>query len=99
VPVSASLLRVEGGEYYAYTGSTEHVSAVVGLTSGENATALLFGVNAPTTARGGYRQTHSIYQTTGKISCAYLVSALPIQELSGSASYNGTIALNKAGMM
>lgn len=98
-PISASLLRIEGGEYYAYTGSADHVSAVVGLTSGENAVALLFGVNAPTTARGGYRQTHAIYQTTGRISCAYLVSALPIQEVSGAASYNGTIALSKAGMM
>lgn len=99
VPIAASLLRIEGGEYYAYTGSSEHMSAVVGLTSGATAVAVLFGVNAPTTVRGGYRQTHAIYQTTGKISCAYLVSELPIQELSGSASYNGTIALNKPGMM
>lgn len=99
VPISASLIRIEGGEYYAYTASADHVSAVVGLTSGENAVAVLFGVNAPTVARSGYRQTHAIYQTTGKVSCAYLISALPIQELSGSASYNGTIALSKAGLM
>lgn len=98
-PISASLLRIEGGEYYAYTASTEHISAVVGLTSGENAVAVLFGVNAPTAARSGYRQTHAIYQTTGKISCAYLISELAIQEVSGSASYNGTIKLSKAGMM
>lgn len=98
-PLSASLLRLDGGEYYAYTASTEHVSAVVGLTSGENAVAVLFGVNAPTSARSGYRQTHAIYQTTGKISCAYLISELPIQELSGSASYNGTIKVSKAGML
>lgn len=99
VPISASLLRIEGGEYYAYTASSDHFSAVVGLTSGENAVALLFGVNAPTSARSGYRQTHAIYQTTGKISCAYLISELPIQEVSGSASYNGTIKLSKAGLM
>ena len=99
VPLSGSLLRVEGGEYYAYTGSVDHVSAIVGLTSGENAVAVLFGVNAPTVARSGYRQTNAIYQTTGKISCAYLISALPKQEVSGSASYNGTLALSKAGMM
>lgn len=98
-PISASLLRVEGGEYYAYTASAEHISAVVGLTSGENAAAVLFGVNAPTSARSGYYQTHAVYQTTGQISSAYLVSALPIQELSGSASYNGTIKLSKAGLM
>lgn len=99
VPLSGSLLRIEGGEYYAYTASSEHFSAIVGLTSGENAVAVLFGVNAPTSARSGYRQTHAIYQTTGKISCAYLISDLAIQELSGSASYNGTIKLSKPGMM
>ena len=98
-PISASLLRLDGGEYYAYTGSTEHVSAVVGLTNGENAVAVLFGVNAPTVARSGYYQTNAVYQTTGKISCAYLVSALPVQEVSGSANYNGTIAVSKAGML
>lgn len=98
-PQSASLLRLDGGEYYAYTGSTEHVSAVVGLSNGENAVAVLFGVNAPTLSRGNYRQTHAVYQTTGKISCAYLISELPIQEVSGSASYNGTIAVSKAGML
>lgn len=98
-PISASLLRIEGGEYYAYTASTEHISAVVGLTSGENAVAVLFGVNAPISARSGYLQTHAIYQTTGKISCAYLISELPIQEVSGSANYNGTITLSKAGLM
>lgn len=98
-PISASLLRVEGGEYYAYTASADHFSAIVGLTSGENAAAVLFGVNAPINARSGYRQTHAVYQTTGKISCAYLVSELPIVEVSGSASYNGTIKLSKAGLM
>ena len=98
-PIAASLLRLDGGEYYAYTGSAEHVSAVVGLTSGETAVAVLFGVNAPTSARSGYYQTHAVYQTTGKISCAYLISALAIQEVSGSANYNGTIAVSKAGML
>ena len=99
VPISASLLRIEGGEYYAYTASAEHFSAIVGLTSGENAVAVLFGVNAPTSARSGYYQTHAVYQTTGKISCAYLISALAIVEVSGSASYNGTIKLSKPGLM
>ena len=98
-PQSASLLRLDGGEYYAYTGSSEHVSAIVGLTNGENAVAVLFGVNAPTSARSGYRQTHAVYQTTGKISCAYLISELAIQEVSGSANYNGTIKVSKAGML
>ena len=99
VPIDASLLRVEGGEYYAYTGSADHVSAVVGMTSGTNAVAILYGVNAPTVARSGYRQTNSVYQTTGTVCSTDLISALPLSVVSGSSNIRGTIALSKANMM
>lgn len=99
VPIDTSLLRVEGGEYYAYTASAEHVSAVVGVTSGANAVAILYGVNAPTTARSGYRQTHALYQTTGMICSTDLISALPLNVVSGASNIRGTIALSKAGLM
>lgn len=98
-PTSASLLRVEGGEYYAYTASTEHVSAVVGATSGTEAIAILYGVNAPTVARSGYHQTHSLYQTTGWICSTDLISALPLNVVTGNSNIRGTIALSKAGLM
>lgn len=99
VPIAASLLRVEGGEYYAYTASADHVSAIVGLTSGTNAVAILYGVNAPTVARSGYRQTNSIYQTTGIVSCTDLISTLELNVVSGQSNIRGTIALSKAGLM
>lgn len=98
-PLSGSLLRLDGGEYYAYTGSTTHVSAVVGLTSGENAVAVLYAVNAPTMARSGYNQTNSVYQTTGIVSCTDLISTLALNVLSGASNIRGTIALNKPNMM
>lgn len=98
-PIAASLLRIDGGEYYAYTASADHVSAVVGLTSGTNAVAILYAVNAPTVARSGYRQTHSLYQTTGIVSCTDIISALPLNVVSGSSNIRGTIALSKAGLM
>lgn len=99
VPIDASLLRVDGGEYYAYTGSAEHVSAVVGMTSGTNAVAILYGVNAPTVARSGYYQTNSVYQTTGIVCSTDLISALPLNVVSGSSNIRGTVALSKANMM
>lgn len=99
VPIDASLLRLNGGEYYAYTGSSEHVSAVVGMTSGTNAVAILYAVNAPTAARSGYRQTHSLYQTTGIICSTDLISALPLNVVSGQSNIRGTVALSKAGLM
>lgn len=99
VPLAASLLRVEGGEYYAYTASASHFSAIVGATSGANGIAILYGVNAPTTARSGYFQTHALYQTTGWINCTDLVSALPLNVVTGISNIRGTIALSKAGLM
>lgn len=99
VPVNASLLRLDGGEYYAYTGSADHISAVVGVTSGANAVAILYAVNAPTVARSGYYQTNSVYQTTGIISCTDLISALPLSVVSGASNVRGTIELSKAGLM
>lgn len=99
VPIAASLLRLDGGEYYAYTGSASHVSAVVGATSGANAVAILYAVNAPTVARSGYYQTNSVYQTTGIISCTDLISALPLSVVSGASNIRGTIELSKAGLM
>lgn len=99
VPISASLLRLFGGEYYAYTASADHVSAVVGVTSGTNALAILYAVNAPTVARSGYMQTHSLYQTTGMISSTDLISALPLNVVSGRSNIRGTLAFSKAGLM
>lgn len=98
-PIDASLLRIDGGEYYAYTASADHFSAIVGATSGANAVAILYGVNAPTSARSGYRQTHALYQTTGMICSTDLISALPLNVVTGQSNIRGTIALSKAGLM
>ena len=96
---STTLLRINGGEYYAYTASDAHYSAIVGLTSGTDAVAILNGVNAPTVARSGYFQTHSIYQTTGILSSTDLISALALSVVSGASNIRGTIEKSKAGLM
>lgn len=96
---STTLLRINGGEYYAYTASSSHYSAVVGLTSGTDAVAILYGVNAPTAARSGYYQTHALYQTTGVLNCRDLISALTLNVVSGASNIQGTIAKSKAGLM
>ena len=96
-PLSNSLLRVNGGTFMAYSGSASSVSAVVGHTNGNtNAASILNGVNAPTWERGGYYQTHSIYQylNSGTIHCHDLVSALPVDAIY-DANIVGTIAKSK----
>lgn len=100
-PTDDSLLRVIGGEYYAYRGDTSRC-AVVGH-AGASAVTILYAVNAPTLARSGYTQQYAVYQQnssgTGILSCTDLVSALPIEVISGLSNVRGTIALNKVGMM
>lgn len=96
--LSNSLLRLNGGEYMAYSGSEAATSAVVGhVASATNAVSILNGVNAPTVTRSGYYQTHSIHQYAGGgvMNCRDLVSALPIN-LKGTNNVSGTIAKSKA---
>lgn len=97
-PLTNSLLRLNGGEYMAYSGSASSTSAVVGHQANvTNAVSILNGVNAPTWGRGGYYQTHSIkqYSGGGTIKCRDLVSALPVDAIY-DADISGTIAINKA---
>lgn len=99
-PVSSGIIRVIGGEYYAYTGDSSKQSAVVGQ-SGADAVSILYGVNAPTVARSGYSQTNSLLQWTGggMLNCTDLVSALPMTVVSGISNIRGTIAKSKPNLM
>lgn len=90
-----SLLRVQGGEYYAYT-NTGNTSAVVYQTHA-NAVVILYGVNCPTSARGGYVQSYAVNCTGKNISITDTISALPISVPNGNI--RGTLAISKAGLM
>lgn len=93
--LNSDLLRVNGGQYYAYC-SNGNVSAVVGQ-SASSAVAILYGVSAPTLARSGYVQTNSINQvgSSNYLSCTDLVSQLTLNVISGYSNIRGTIPLSK----
>lgn len=97
---SAGLVRVEGGEYYAYTGASGSKSAVVGQ-SGADAVSILYGVNAPTTNRGGYYQTNAVLQFEGGgvVCCTDMITTLPLSVIDGISNIRGTISKNKPGLM
>lgn len=99
LPANAGLVRIIGGEYYAYSTSS-YSSAIVGQ-SAANAVSILYAVNAPTLSRSGYVQTNSLLQWTGggMMNCTDLVSALPMTVVAGISNIRGTIALSKAGQM
>lgn len=100
LPFTDSLLRINGGEYYAYTGESSAQSAVVGQSAADSV-SILNGVNAPTLARSGFYQTNSVLQWAGGgiLSCTDLVSALPLIVVAGISNIRGTIAKSKAGLM
>ena len=87
----SALLIIKGGEYLAYTADSGSRSAIIGLIY--NSAVVMMGVNAPTSARANYYQTHAIYQTLGRLTCVGLISALAVNSISGSNVY-GTIALS-----
>lgn len=100
LPFSTGLLRLIGGEYYAYTGGSTLRSAVVGQ-SATDAVSILYGVNAPSSARTGFYQTDAIIQYVGGglMSCTDLVSPLAVTVTAGISNIRGTLAKNKPGQM
>ena len=96
MPASAGLVKVIGGEYYAYTCDVTKRSAIVGQ-SDTDAVSILYGISAPTLTMNGYYQTHSLLQWTGGgvLRCTDLISALPMIVVSGISTISGTIEKSK----
>lgn len=99
LPTSYGVVKIIGGEYYAYTGDANKQSAIVGQ-SGADAVSILYGVSAPTVARTGYYQTNSLLQWAGGgvLSCTDLISALPMIVVAGISNIRGTIAKSKTNV-
>ena len=96
---STGLLRLNGGEYYAYAGDSNVQSAIVGQSTAD-AVSILYGVSAPTLARSGFTQKNSIvqYVSGGILSCTDLISELPLVVVSGIANIRGTITKSKTNV-
>lgn len=94
---TAGLLRINGGEYYAYTAATSGVQCAVVGQSGADAVSILYGVSAPSVSRSGFNQISSVIQFAGGglLSCTDLVSPLPLVVVAGISNIRGTIAKNK----
>lgn len=100
LPSTYGLMKIYGGEYYAYTGASNKQSAIL-AQSGSESVSILYGVSAPTLARAGFYQTNSILQWTGGgvLNCTDLVSALPLIVVTGISNIRGTITKSKSGVM
>lgn len=97
--LSGGLLRLFGGEYYAYA-PTGNQSAVVYVNSGQtNAVAITYGINCPTVTRSGYVQTYAFNALSESAKCSFTdtITALPIQ--GEGQNIRGSIAHSLPGMM
>lgn len=89
-----TVVKVEGGEYYAYTGDSTMKSAIIGQSTA-NSISILYGFNAPIVARSGFYQTNSILQWSGggQVRCRDMITTLTDVIASGVVA--DTIAINK----
>ena len=97
--LSGGLLRLFGGEYYAYA-PTGNQSAVVYVNSGQaNAVVMTYGINCPTNARSGYVQTYAFNALSNSAKCSFTdtVTTLPIS--GDGQNIRGTIKHNLPGLM
>ena len=92
------LVRVNGGEYYAYTGDSTAQSAVIGQ-SVANAVSVLYAVNMPVVSRSGYYQTNSILQWSGggQVRATDLITTLT--DVIASGVIRDRISINKPNAM
>lgn len=97
--LSGGLLRVFGGEYYAYapTGSMSTVIYVNAAQTG--AVVNTYSMSCPTSARNGFEQTYAINCNTGDACCSFTDTITLLAMNAPGQNIRGTIAQSKAGLM
>ena len=97
--LSGSLLRLFGGEYYAYA-PTGQQSAVVYINAGQtNAVCMTYGINCPTNARSGYVQSNAINALTESAKCSFTDTVTTLGIVAAGQNIRGTIAHSLPGLM
>ena len=97
--LSGSLLRLFGGEYYAYA-PTASQSAVVYVNSSQlNAVAMTYGINCPKVDRDGYVQTYAFNALSNSAKCSFTDTVTPLPIYGDGMNIRGTIVHNLPGLM
>lgn len=97
--LAGGLLRIFGGEHYAYA-PTGGMSSVIYVNSAQTgAVALTYGMNCPTASRSGYVQSFAVNCLTDDACCSFTdtITALAIE--APGQNIRGTIAKSKSGLM
>ena len=97
--LSGGLLRVEGGEYYAYapTGSMSQVIYVNSAQS--NATVITYAMNCPQNTRNGFVQSYAINCLTASALCSFTDTITPLPITASGQNIRGTLVVNKPNIL
>lgn len=97
--LTGGLLRLYGGEYYAYAPSA-NFSAVVYVNSAQaGAVALTYGICCPTVARSNLVQTFAVNCLTSDACCSFTDTITTLSIEAAGQNVRGTIARSIAGTL
>lgn len=98
--LSAGLLRLYSGEYYAYAYNG-YTSAVVYIAANQsNAVAITDFINCPKLTRGGYVQSYAIYCLMNtNATCSFNNTITTLSMLTAGQNSTATISQNKPNLM
>lgn len=97
--LSGGLLRVFGGEYWAYA-PTANQSAVIYVNAAQTgAVVITYAMSCPTLARSGYVQTRAINCNTNNAKCSFTDTITTLEISAAGQNIRGTIAASKAGFI
>lgn len=97
--LSSGLLRVFGGEYYAYA-PTGNMSTVVYVNAAQaGAVVNTYSMSCPTNTRNGYEQTYAINCLSNDACCSFTDTITTLEIIGTGQNIRGTIKQSKAGLI
>lgn len=97
--LSGGLLRVIGGEYWAYA-PTANQSAVIYVNAAQTGAVVnTYSMSCPKNDRSGYVQTRAINCNTGDAKCSFTDTITTLEIYATGQNIRGTIVANKAGFI
>lgn len=95
---TTSLLRINGGEYYAYTGNNGYNAAVIyTAASASNAAIITNGMNCPVVAKTSNYQKNAVLCNAGYGGFTDTITTLTITK-SANQNTRGVVAVNKPNL-
>lgn len=97
--LSGGLLRIFGGEHYAYAATGFEAGVVYVNSAQTNAVAITYGMNCPAVTRSGYVQTYAVNCLSNNATCSFTDTVTTLTMTAPGQNIRGTIARSKADLM